>query len=98
VQAMALIYPIQADAPEPDEDSEPVFEELAADLSDTWLVQIEADDDDDGVSFGPMSAPAAFELGVELDDRRPDWTISVLPLHVPGTADDLIALFDEDDD
>jgi hypothetical protein len=95
---MALIYPIRSDAPEPDEDSEPVFEELAADLSDTWLVQIEADDDDDGVSFGPMAAPAAFELALELDDRRPDWTISVLPLHVPGTADELIALFDDEDE
>ena len=57
------------------------------------LPRPEADEDDEGVSFGPMSAPAAFELGVELDDRRPDWTISVLPLHVPGTADELIAGF-----
>ena len=95
---MALIYPIQADAPEPAEDSEPVFEELAAELSDTWLVEVEADEDDEGVSFGPMSAAAAFELGVELDDRRPDWTISVLPLYVPGTADELIAGFEDDED
>jgi hypothetical protein len=93
---MALIYPVHADAPEPDEDSEPVFEELAADLSDTWLVQVEADEEEEGVSFGPMAAPAAFELGVELDDLRPDWTISVLPLHVPGTAAELVALFEED--
>ena len=95
---MALIYPIRSDVPEPDEDSEPVFEELAADLSDTWLLQVEADEDDDAVSFGPMSAAAAFELALELDDRRPDWAISVLPLHVPGTADELVALFDEDVD
>ena len=95
---MALIYPIQPDAPEPDEDSEPVFDELAADLSDTWLVEVEAGEDEDAVAFGPMSAPAAFELGVELDDRRPDWTIAVLPLYGPGRADELVDLLEDDED
>jgi len=98
---MALIYPIKADAPEPDEESDPTFDELAADLSDTWVVRVEADEDDeqgDDVSFGPLSAQAAFELAVDLDDRRPDWTMSVLPLHPAGTADELIALFEEDED
>ena len=92
------MYPVQADAPEPDEDSEPAFEELAVELSDTWLVRVEADDDGDDVSFGPLSARAAFELAVDLDDRRPEWTIAVLPLHVPGTADELVALFEGDED
>ena len=93
---MALMYPVQADAPEPDEESEPQFAELAADLSDTWFVRVEADDDGDDVSFGPLSAQAAFELAVDLDDRRPEWTMSVLPLHPAGTAEELVELFDED--
>src|SRR4051812_36970045 len=94
---MALIYPVQADAPEPDEGSEPEFDELAADLSDTWLVEIEVDDDGEDACFGPLSARAAFELAVALDGRRPEWTVAVVPLHVPGTADELIALFEDDD-
>jgi hypothetical protein len=95
---MALIYPVQADAPEPDEDSDPQFEELAADLSDNWLVEIEVDDDGEDACFGPLSARAAFELAVELDDQRPEWTVAVVPLHVPGTAAELIALFEDDEE
>ena len=94
---MALMYPVQADAPDPDEESEPAFEELAAELSDTWLVRVEADDEGDDVSFGPLAARAAFELAVELDERRPEWTMFVVPLHAAGTAEELIALFDEDE-
>ena len=37
---MALIYPVQADSPEPEDGTDPEFAELAADLSDTWLVEI----------------------------------------------------------
>ena len=95
---MALIYPVQADAPEPAEDSEPDFEELAADLSDTWLVEIEVDDDGEDACFGPLTARAAFELAVDLDARRPDWTVAVVPLHLPGTADELISLFEDDEE
>ena len=32
---MALIYPVQADAPESDDDAAPDFEELAADVART---------------------------------------------------------------
>ena len=92
---MALIYPVQADAPEPDEESEPDFAELAADLSDNWLVEIAVGDDGDDACFGPLSARAAWDLAIDLDDRRPDWTVSVLPLHVAGTAAELVELFEE---
>ena len=44
---MALIYPVRADAPEPDEDAGPAFAELAADLSDQWLVAIPDGEDGD---------------------------------------------------
>ena len=37
---MALIYPVLADSPEPDEGSAPDVAELAADLSDQWLVEV----------------------------------------------------------
>jgi hypothetical protein len=92
---MALIYPVQADAPEPEEDAQPDFAELAADLSDTWLVEIEVDDDGEEACFGPLTARAAWELAIALDERRPEWTVSVVPLHVAGTADELIELFEE---
>ena len=92
---MALIYPVQADAPDPEDGTEPDFAELAADLSDNWLVEIEVDDEGDDARFGPLTARAAWQLAVDLDDRRPEWTVSVVPLHVAGTADELIELFEE---
>jgi hypothetical protein len=95
---MALIYPVQADAPEPDEGSEPDFDELAADLSDTWLVEIEVDEDGEDACFGPLTARAAWELAVDLDGRRPEWTVAVVPLHLPGTAAELIELFEDDEE
>jgi hypothetical protein len=91
---MALVYPVQADSPEPDDESEPDFAELAADLSDTWLVEIAVGEDGDDACFGPLTARAAWDLAVDLDDRRPDWTVSVVPLHVAGTADELVELFE----
>ncbi len=93
---MALIYPVQADAPEPDEESEPDFAELAADLSDNWLVEIAVSEDGDDACFGPLTARAAWDLAVDLDDRRPDWSVSVVPLHVAGTADELVELFEDE--
>ena len=93
---MALIYPVQADAPEPDEESEPDFAELAADLSDNWLVEIAVGEDGDDACFGPLTARAAWDLAVDLDDRRPDWAVSVVPLHVAGTADELVELFEDE--
>jgi hypothetical protein len=95
---MALIYPVQADLPEPAEDSEPDFAELAADLSDTWLVEVGLDEDGDDACFGPLTARAAWDLAIDVDQRRPDWLVSVVPLHVACTADELVALFDDDED
>ena len=92
---MALVYPVLADAPEPDEDAEPDFAELAADLSDNWLVEIAVSEDGDDACFGPLTARAAWDLAVELDDRQPEWTIAVVPLHAAGTADELVELFEE---
>jgi hypothetical protein len=95
---MALSYPVQADLPDPDEESEPDFAELAADLSDNWLVEIAVGEDGDDACFGPLTARAAWDLAIDLDDRRPDWLVSVVPLHVAGTADELVALFEDDED
>jgi hypothetical protein len=95
---MALIYPVAADLPEPEDGSEPDFAELAADLSDSWLVEVAVEDDGDDACFGPLTARAAWDLAVDVDQRRPGWLVSVVPLHVAGTADELVALFDEDDE
>jgi hypothetical protein len=93
---MALIYPVQADAPEPDDDAEPAFSELAADLSDQWLVEVAVGEDGDDGCFGPLTARAAWDLAVGVDGRRPEWMVSVVPLYLPGTADEVVALFDEE--
>ena len=92
---MALVYPVQADAPEPDDEAEPDFAELAADLSDNWLVEIAVGEDGDDACFGPLTARAAWDLAIGIDERRPGWTVSVVPLHVAGTPDELVALFEE---
>ena len=92
---MALIYPVAADLPEPEEGTEPDFAELAADLSDTWLVEVALEEDGDDACFGPLTALAAWELAMQLDERRPEWSISVVPLHVAGTADELVELFED---
>ena len=94
---MALVYPVQADAPEPEDGTEPDFAELAADLSDTWLVEVAIGDDGDDACFGPLTARAAWDLAVGVDARRPDWEVSVVPLHVAGTADELVALFESEE-
>jgi hypothetical protein len=91
---MALIYPVLADAPE-SEDAEPDFAELAADLSDAWLVEIAVDEDGDDACFGPLTARAAWELAIEIDGHRPQWQVSVVPLYVAGTAEELVQLFEE---
>ena len=93
---MALIYPVQADADEPDEDAEPQFAELAADLSDQWLVEVAVSEDGDDGCFGPLTARAAWDLAVEIDERRPEWMVSVVPLYLPGTADEVVELFDDE--
>jgi hypothetical protein len=93
---MALIYPVLADAPDPDEDSAPDFAELASDLSDQWLVEVALGEDGDDACFGPLAAHLAWDLAVELNDKRPDWTVSIVPLYVAEPADDIIALFEDD--
>src|SRR4051812_38254816 len=93
---MALIYPVTADAPEPEDGTDPEFTELATDLSDSWRVEIAVADDGDDACFGPLTARAAWDLAVGVDERRPTWAVSVVPLHVAGTAEELVALFEED--
>ena len=70
--------------PEPDDEAEPDFEELAADLSDHWLVEVAVSDEGDDGCFGPLTARAAWDLAVGVDDRRPGWMVSVVPLYVAG--------------
>jgi hypothetical protein len=93
---MALIYPVVADAPEPDEEAVPEFAELAADLSDQWLVEVAVGEDGDDACFGPLGARMAWDLAVGVNDKRPHWTVSVVPLYLAEPADDIIALFEED--
>ena len=93
---MALIYPVQADAPDSDDDAPPDFDELAADLSDQWLVEVAVSEDGDDGCFGPLPAREAWDLALEVDRRRPDWSVSVVPLYAPEPADRLVTLFDED--
>jgi hypothetical protein len=93
---MALIYPVRADAAETDDEDEPVFAELAADLSDQWLVEVALGEDGDDGCFGPLTARAAWDLAVAVDGRRPEWMVSVVPLYLPGTVDEVVELFDEE--
>ena len=93
---MALIYPVLADAPEPEDGAAPDVAELAADLSDQWLVEVAVGDDGDDACFGPLAAGMAWALAVELNDKRPDWTVSVVPLYVAEPADQIISLFEEE--
>lgn len=93
---MAFIYPVLADAPEPAEESEPDYAELAADLSDQWLVEVEVGDDGDDACFGPIAARMAWDLAVELIAKRPEWNVSVVPLYVAEPADTIIGLFEDD--
>ena len=86
-----------ADAPEPDEESEPDFAELAADLSDQWLVEVAVGEDGDDACFGPLAARPAWDLAVEIDDKRPEWTVlASVPLYVAEPADRIIELFEDD--
>jgi hypothetical protein len=38
----------------------------------------------------------AWDLAVGIVDKRPEWTVSVVPLYVAEPADTIIALFEED--
>ena len=91
-----LIYPVVADAPEPDDDAAPDVAELAADLSDQWLVEVAVSEDGDDGCFGPLAARMAWDLAVELNEKRPEWTISVVPLYLAEPADQIIGLFEDE--
>ena len=93
---MALIYPVLSDSPEPEEGAAPDPDELAADLSDQWLVEVAVGEDGDDACFGPLAARMAWDLAVEIDGKRPDWQVSVVPLYVAEPADQIIALFEDD--
>ena len=93
---MALIYPVLADTEEPDDEAPPDFAELASDLSDQWLVEVAVGEEGDDACFGPVAARMAWDLALEIDDKRPDWTVSVVPLYMAEPADQIIALFEED--
>ena len=54
-----------------------------------------SEDGDDGC-FGPLPAREAWDLAIEVSDRRPDWLVSIVPLYAPEPADELVSLFDED--
>jgi hypothetical protein len=93
---MALIYPVLADSPEPADGAAPDVAELAADLSDQWLVEVAVGEDGDDACFGPLAARMAWDLAVEIDAKRPDWTVSIVPLYIAEPADQIIALFEAD--
>jgi hypothetical protein len=91
---MALIYPVLADSPEPEDGTAPDVTELAADLSDQWLVEVAVGEDGDDACFGPLAARMAWDLAVEIDDRRPGWTVSIVPLFIAEPAEQIIAMFE----
>jgi hypothetical protein len=91
---MALIYPVLADSPEPEDGTAPDVAELAADLSDQWLVEVAVGEDGDDACFGPLAARMAWDLAVEIDDRRPEWTVSIVPLFIAEPAEQIIAMFE----
>jgi hypothetical protein len=93
---MALIYPVLADAPEPVDGTAPDVAELAADLSDQWIVEVAVDEEGEDACFGPLAARMAWDLAVEIDDRRPDWTVSIVPLYLAEPAEQIIALFEDE--
>jgi hypothetical protein len=91
---MALIYPVLADSAEPEDGTAPDVTELAADLSDQWLVEVAVGEDGDDACFGPLAARMAWDLAVEIDDRRPEWTVSIVPLFIAEPAEQIIAMFE----
>ena len=64
---MVTVQPVRADALEPGDGTAPVFAELAAGLSDTWLVEVAVSDDGDDACFGPLPAHAAWDLALGID-------------------------------
>src|SRR4051812_50172580 len=93
---MALIYPVLADAPEPEEGSEPDVAELAADLSDQWLVEGAVGEEGDDACFGPLAARMAWDLAGDLVDKRPGGAGAGVPPFIAQPARQIIAPFQED--
>ena len=93
---MALIYPVLADAPEPDDGAAPDVAELAADLSDQWLVEVAVGEDGDDACFGPLAAGMRGSSPSSSTTSVPTGTISVVPLYVAEPADQIISLFEEE--
>jgi hypothetical protein len=87
---------VLADSPEPEDGTAPDVSELAADLSDQWLVEVAVGEDGDDACFGPLAARMAWDLAVEIDGKRPDWTVSIVPLFIAEPADQIIAMFEDD--
>ncbi|PUA81715.1 hypothetical protein [Nocardioides currus] len=97
---MPLIYPVAEDTPD---DADTTFDDFADDWSETWVVEIDTDheseDEGEYVRLGPVGAQQAWDLAHEIEDKRPGWVISILPIFAVETdADDLIAQIESDDD
>ena len=45
-------------------------------------------------ALGPLAAHMAWNLAVEIVDKRPEWTVSVVPLYIAEPADTIIGLFE----
>ena len=45
-----------------------------------------SEDGDDGC-FGPLTARQAWDLAIEVDRKRPEWLVSIVPLYAPEPAD-----------
>ena len=98
---MPLIYPVAEDT---SDDAETTFDDFAADWSETWVVEIDTDheheDEGDYVRLGPLAAREAWDFAHTIEDKRPGWMVSIMPLFAVGAedVDDLIAQIESDDD
>ncbi len=96
---MPLIYPVAEDTPD---DAETSFDDFADDWSQTWVIEIDTDpdheEDGDYVRLGPLEAQAAWDFAHEVEDKRPTWMVSIMPLFAVGTGDvdDLIGQIESD--
>lgn len=97
---MPLIYPVAEDTPD---DADPAFEDFADDWSQTWVVEIDTDheheEEGDYVRLGPLAPQQAWDLAMEIEDKRPTWLVSILPIFaVEAGADEIIAQIESDDE
>jgi len=90
---MGLIYPVHAHVAD-DEDNG--YDDFYAEWSDSWLVEIDPEDDeDDPVKVGPLGPRAAWDLANEVEDLRPGWTVAIVPVFEPEPAESLVARIEE---